>query len=47
MKITVRPESFLEWIGLRFGMVPVPLLETHIAASIDRIKAVRENFETV
>lgn len=36
MKIGVRPESLLEWAALRLGLVPVPILETHIAATLAR-----------
>jgi SAM-dependent methyltransferase len=36
MRIGVQPESFVEWIALRLGVVPVPLLETHIGATLAR-----------
>lgn len=32
----VRPESLLERLGLWFGLVPVPLFETHISAMLAR-----------
>jgi SAM-dependent methyltransferase len=36
MKIGVIPESLVERIALRIGLVPVPLLETHLAATLAR-----------
>jgi SAM-dependent methyltransferase len=36
MKIVVRPESLLDRIGLWLGLAPVPLMETHIAATLAR-----------
>ncbi|HEY3949930.1 methyltransferase [Phenylobacterium sp.] len=36
MKIGVLPESPLEWLGLRLGLVPVPLAETHGAMLLAR-----------
>src|ERR1019366_7387700 len=36
MKLKVVAESLLERLGLWFGLVPVPLLETHIAATLAR-----------
>lgn len=36
MRLGVIPETPLEWIGLRLGRVPVPLFETHIAATLAR-----------
>jgi predicted O-methyltransferase YrrM len=36
MKIGVLPESFLEWLALRLGLVPVPLAETHGAMLLAR-----------
>jgi SAM-dependent methyltransferase len=36
MKIGVLPESFLEWLALRLGLVPVALAETHAAMLLAR-----------
>ena len=36
MKLAVQPETLLEWLGLRLGLVPVPLFETHIGATLAR-----------
>lgn len=36
MRIGVYPESFIERLGLWLGLVPVPLLETHISATLAR-----------
>jgi SAM-dependent methyltransferase len=36
MKIGVRPESLIERLGLWLGLVPISLLETHIAATLAR-----------
>jgi SAM-dependent methyltransferase len=36
MKIGARPESVLERLGLWLGLVPVPLLETHVCATLAR-----------
>ena len=36
MRLTVCPESFLEGVGLWFGLVPEPLFETHISAMLAR-----------
>jgi SAM-dependent methyltransferase len=36
MKIGVLPESFLEWLALRLGLAPVPLVETHAAMLLAR-----------
>ncbi len=36
MRLGVIPETPLEWIGLRLGRVPLPLFETHIAATLAR-----------
>jgi SAM-dependent methyltransferase len=36
MKLGVLPESLLERLGLWLGLVPAPLLETHVAATLAR-----------
>ena len=36
MKLAVQPESLLERLGLWLGLVPEPLFETHIAATLAR-----------
>ena len=36
MKLAVQPESLLERVGLWLGLVPVPLFETHISATLAR-----------
>lgn len=36
MKVRVCSESFIEWLGLRLGLVPIPLFETHITTTLAR-----------
>ncbi len=36
MKLAVRPESLFEWLALKLSLVPVPLFETHISATLAR-----------
>ena len=36
MKIAVRAESFIDYLGLWLGLVPIPLFETHISATLTR-----------
>jgi SAM-dependent methyltransferase len=36
LKLAVRPESLFEWAALKLGLVPVPLFETHISATLAR-----------
>jgi 2-polyprenyl-3-methyl-5-hydroxy-6-metoxy-1,4-benzoquinol methylase len=36
MKVSVRSESLIEWLGLWLGLVPIPLFETHISATLAR-----------
>ena len=36
MKVSVRSESLIEWLGLWLGLVPIPLFETHICATLAR-----------
>ena len=36
MKLAAHAETLLERAGLWLGLVPVPLLETHIAATLAR-----------
>lgn len=36
MRLGVRAEGFLERVALRFGWVPVPLVESHVAATLAR-----------
>ncbi len=36
MRLAARAEGFVEWVALRLGWVPVPLIETHVAATLAR-----------
>jgi SAM-dependent methyltransferase len=36
MRLAARAEGFVEWAALRLGWVPVPLIETHVAATLAR-----------
>ena len=37
VKIAVQAESLLDYLGLWFGLVPTPLFETHISATLTRV----------
>jgi SAM-dependent methyltransferase len=37
MKIAVRADSFIDYLGLWLGLVPIPLFETHISATLTRV----------
>jgi SAM-dependent methyltransferase len=36
MRLAARSENFLEWLALRLGWVPTPLIESHVAATLAR-----------
>jgi SAM-dependent methyltransferase len=36
MRLAARAEGFVEWLALRTGWVPVPLIESHVAATLAR-----------